>query len=185
MLLVMTTLPRHLFGLGLLGLAVVGCRDDSTTDDEIAESTTDSSDTSESGTSESDSTTEATTSSDSSSDSTDSDAGSGSDSTTDSTDSTGGDPSCEDDQYTGVGIADDNWGLGDFCDEIWVCADEAQVASILAVAPDSVCEPSNDCPVSHCTLSFGAVIDAALLTTICDALLVPGIDEALCLVLGP
>ena len=66
-----------------------------------------------------------------------------------------------------------------------MCADETQVPLIQAAVPDADCMPNNGCPVSHCTLSYGTIVDEATLAAVCDALLVPGIDEAYCVVYGP
>jgi hypothetical protein len=177
-------------------LVLVGCGDDPTGDDDVGESSSESTGESESGESTDDST--GSTDAETSSDSTETDATDTSDTdstesdvtetnATDDTDSTEtGDLSCEDDSYLGDGIASDGWGIGDLCDEIWVCADdEEQAALIQAAVPDAVCEPGLGCPVSHCTISYQTIVDEAVFADVCAALMVPGIDEAHCLVLGP
>ncbi|MFV8748999.1 hypothetical protein ACNOYE_00450 [Nannocystaceae bacterium ST9] len=181
--------------------ATFACKGDSSGDDELGETSNTSSEsdasesgTSESGTSETQGTSDDSTGVDSEtgdstgSDSTGVDSETGDSTGSDSTgvdSETGGDPSCEDDSYTGLALAEDGWGVGDLCDEIWVCADQDQVALVLAAVPGAECGPGDMCPIAHCTLSYGAIVDEALFAEVCDALLVPGIDEAFCVVYGP
>jgi hypothetical protein len=134
-----------------------------------ASTETDSTETTESETTESDSTESETTESE----------------TTESDSTETGDPSCEDDSYIGVALAEDGWGIGDLCDQIWVCADEDQVPLIMAAVPDAMCFPEGDCPDTTCTISFQTIVDEAVFADVCDALMVPGIDEAYCIILGP
>jgi hypothetical protein len=95
------------------------------------------------------------------------------------------DPSCEDDQYLGAGIGADDWGLGSFCDDIWVCASADQVAALEALDPVVMCEPGMGCPDQHCLLSYQVIVDQPTLDRVCEALLLPGIDVAYCTVYGP
>lgn len=170
--------------LGLISaLAVVGCGGFPISDDDVGESASDETDTAGS----TDSTTGSTDSTDTtgSTDSTDTDSTETDSTDSDSTETTGEDLSCEDDSYIGQALATDDWGLGDLCDEIWVCADEGQVALIQAAVPNAMCVPGQGCPGSHCTISDQTIVDADVLAIVCDALLVPGIDEAYCIVYGP
>lgn len=177
-----------------------GCGDDATDDDEIGESSSESTSESDSdGSTETESSstdsTETTGETDSGSTETDvtetetdaTETETETDATeTDETDATEtGDPSCEDDSYIGVALAKDDWGPGDLCDEIWVCADEDQATLIQAAVPNAMCTPSPDCPGLHCTLSFQVLVDEAVFEDVCDALSIPGIDEAYCIVFGP
>jgi hypothetical protein len=195
---------------GLCGaLLLLACSDDATGDDDVGESSSESTSESESGESTEDSTGsgddesdtastdgESDTESDGSesdsndadptdSDSTETDAETDATETDETTETGGADFSCADDNYVGVALAEDGWGIGDFCDEIWVCADEDQVEQILAAVPNSVCTPGEGCPDMHCTISYQTMVDGEVYDNLCDALLLEGIDDAYCIVLGP
>ncbi len=178
-----STLALALLGVGCGPSDPIG--DDEIGDTSTSESSTSESSTSESGSSESSSADSSDSSATTTTSETTTDSTTDSSSETTTTSDTTGDPSCEGDSYIGEALADDPWGVGSLCDEIWVCADETQVPLLQAAVPSVMCVPGNGCPVSHCTISYSMIVDAASFALVCDALSVPGIDAAYCIVYGP
>ncbi len=183
-------LPLSLASLVTLG----GCSGEGQTDDELGESSSDSSDSSgsESSTSETGSDgsgsdeSEADTTSSTDSDTTDSDT-----TDSDTTDSSDTEESCEDNQFLGQGIADDGWGVGSFCDSVWICVEPDQQAAVEAAAPSFACGTGGmdpwTCPgdLVDCGPVGQVTVDTELYEQLCAALGLPGVDAAHCLVLGP
>lgn len=99
--------------------------------------------------------------------------------------STNGDV-CDPAGFVGGGIAEDGWGVGDFCDEIYLCVSNVDYEALvdLVEIPERNCVSDLLCgDGQRCTLSYGAVVDQQLYDRVCSALTI--VDTVWCVVEGP
>ncbi|HLT39878.1 MAG TPA: hypothetical protein VK034_26540 [Enhygromyxa sp.] len=93
---------------------------------------------------------------------------------------------CDSADFLGAGIADDQWGLGDFCDEIYVCVnnlDYDELVELLGI-PDEDCMSDLGCgDGQRCVLSWSTIVDEQVMTDACAALTI--VDSVWCAVWGP
>jgi hypothetical protein len=85
-----------------------------------------------------------------------------------------------------MGIAEDGWGIGDFCDEIYVCVSNLDYDQFIAQVgiPEENCMSDLICgDGQRCMISDGAQVDQALYDQACAASLI--VDEVWCVVWGP
>ena len=96
----------------------------------------------------------------------------------------GGAAPCDPSAFVGAGIASDEWGEGDFCDEVFVCAPSGSEEPLGALFPGVMCMPGGTCGdgMDHCTLSDGGTITAEEYESLCDALHVDGVTSIVCIV---
>ena len=96
-----------------------------------------------------------------------------------------GDGECDPNAFIGEALAENPWGEGDLCDEIWVCATPNQVQALMNLL-DVQCDPQGcDQGEQRCTLSYGTIVNPQDIENACTAMTVPGIDEVYCVVYGP
>lgn len=92
---------------------------------------------------------------------------------------------CQPDNIHGGGIAPDEVGPGSFCDEVDACVDLPELAEQLKeLFPELVCEQGR-CDGQNCHLLWQGELSDEQWTQICAASLLPGVDELVCVVLGP
>lgn len=86
----------------------------------------------------------------------------------------------------GMGIAEDNWGIGDSCDEVFVCVGNLEFDELVELIdlPEENCMSDLICgDGQRCTLSYGTVVDAELMDDACAALTL--VDSVWCASWGP
>jgi hypothetical protein len=97
-----------------------------------------------------------------------------------------GDGVCDPAAFEGIGIANDPWGLGDFCDEIYVCVSNVDLDALIDLLglPEENCMSDLACgDGQRCTLSYGAVVDQQTVDNACAALTL--VDTVWCVLIGP
>jgi hypothetical protein len=85
-----------------------------------------------------------------------------------------------------MGIAEDQWGLGDVCDEIYVCvsnADFVALVELLDLAEEDCMSDLLCGDGQRCTLSYQTVVDQQTVDDACAALTI--VDTVWCVVFGP
>ncbi|EDM78626.1 hypothetical protein PPSIR1_29283 [Plesiocystis pacifica SIR-1] len=96
--------------------------------------------------------------------------------------------SCEDNAFIGEGVNQDDWGVGIFCDSLWVCVDD-QLAATLGEDSQWICAPGgsgyDSCPEQACEfIGRQPLLSEADLESICAVLALPGVDAVYCMTLG-
>ncbi|MFO7565580.1 MAG: hypothetical protein R6X02_23255 [Enhygromyxa sp.] len=93
---------------------------------------------------------------------------------------------CDTAAFLGAGIAEDHWGIGDSCDEIYVCVNNIDYDALVDLLDLS----EQDCMADlgcgdgqRCTLSHQTVVDDASIAEACAALTI--VNSVWCAVLGP
>jgi hypothetical protein len=97
-----------------------------------------------------------------------------------------GEPLCDSAGFLGAGIAEDQWGIGDLCDEIYVCVNNIDYDALVALLDlsDRDCMSNLVCGDGQlCTLSQQVIVDQATVAKACDALTI--VNSVWCAVWGP
>jgi hypothetical protein len=94
---------------------------------------------------------------------------------------------CNDELMRGEGIASDDFGVGDHCDEVHLCVDETARSLVDEIFPSAHCDETIAfcTSTSSCQVYPSGAISAARWRELCEASLVPGVSGILCVVWGP
>jgi hypothetical protein len=87
------------------------------------------------------------------------------------------------DAFLGGGIAEDGWGVGDLCDEIYVCVSSIDYEQFIDLL-DVECFADLSCgDGQRCVLAEQTVVDQSMMADVCTALTIA--NTVWCMVWGP
>jgi hypothetical protein len=91
---------------------------------------------------------------------------------------------CDHAAFLGFAGAMSGWGVGDYCDDVSVCADADLVTQLQGFFPGLVCDPAGSSPCGaaeqRCYLYFSGSITRAQYAKLCSMTLVEGVAALYC-----
>jgi hypothetical protein len=91
---------------------------------------------------------------------------------------------CDPAAFVGKGIAPKSWGVGDFCDEVFVCVSPGFEAQLKSIYPQATCSPGGGLcnGKSRCTLDNGGTVAQSSYDGYCSLTLIEWIEAVYCIV---